>query len=266
MRRGSSISRVQDLDPGLKKAVVSLLFDRGARPATSDIRAVMAADGEFSISHDPAAGEITPGPGDERWLELLASGLTFDLTGLAPGPPTPLPEHAHSFALAPGTHGSALEAIRLAPGPHLAGGEAMRPVVRTLAWLAARLCALPGIRAVAWHPARNWCSPRHYAENVLRWTDGGPFPGFSLAALAPMADGGLQSEGLALFTGQELRIEPELAEDRVEGAKLALRLLHLLVEHGRMDRPETIKGSDFNNLRLEPSGNGRFVRVWRGQS
>ena len=140
----------------------------------------------------------------------------------------------------------------------------MLPVVRSLAWLAARLADLPGARAVAWHPARNWCEAAHFRDSVLRWIEGGVFPGLAVASLAPVPDGGMQSQGLALFTGQELRLEPELAEDRAAGAKTALRLMHWLVEHGRLDAPERLPGPDGQTLRLEPSENARFVRVWRG--
>ena len=99
---------------------------------------------------------------------------------------------------------------------------------------------------------------------MLRWIEGGVFPGLGLAALTPMPDGGMQSQGLALFTGQELRLEPELAADRTAGAKVALRLMHWLVEHGRLEAKETLPGPDGRPLHLEPSANGRFVRVWRG--
>lgn len=93
---------------------------------------------------------------------------------------------------------------------------------------------------------------------------GGVFPAFCLAALAPTPDGGMQSEGLSLFTGQELRIEPELASDRVEAGKLAVRLLHWLYEHGRVVAPERVTVPDGPSVRLEPSPNLRFIRAWRG--
>ena len=94
--------------------------------------------------------------------------------------------------------------------------------------------------------------------------EGGVFPGLGLAALVPTPDGGMHSQGLALFTGQELRLEPDLASDRATGAKIGLRLMHWLVEHGRLEAPERIPGPDGEPLRMEPSSNGRFVRVWRG--
>lgn len=246
-------------------SAVSLLFSPGDRPGAHAIRMLArGAHAEFSVSHDPQDADGQPMAGaDARWLELLVSGLTFDLTGLAGGEPAPLPERAHLYGVAPSVADGPLEAITLIPGPHLAGGGSMLPVVRMLAWLAAALAKLPGTKAVVWHPARCWSGPQHFRDVVLRWIEGGAFPGFGLAAITPMADGGLQTEGLALFTGQELRIEPDTAQDRSATAKIALRLLHLLVENGRVDAVERVNGPAGEKLRLEPSANGRFVRVWR---
>jgi hypothetical protein len=91
----------------------------------------------------------------------------------------------------------------------------MVPVVRGLAVLASRLAMLSRVQAVAWHPARCWSAPQPFRAGITRWSEGGPFPAFSLAAVSHAPDGALHSEGLALFTGQELRLEPDLAEDRV---------------------------------------------------
>ena len=78
-----------------------------------------------------------------------------------------------------------------------------------------------------------------------------------------MPDGGLQSQGIALFTGQELRLEPELVVDRAAAAKVALRLMHWMVETGTLREEARLTGPDGLPLRLEPSENGRFVRAWR---
>jgi hypothetical protein len=242
------------------------MFGPGERPDGPAIAALAREKSGFSISFDPASDpeEGVKSDGQGAWLELLFNGLTFDLTGLSPGQPAEAPPQGHTFALPSGLETGRWETITLKPGPHLAGGAAMMPVVRTLAWLAARLAELPGARAVAWHAARSWSDPAHYRDSVLRWVDGGVFPGLGLASLSPMPDGGMQSQGLALFTGQELRLEPELMADRAGGAKMALRLMHWLVERGSIDAVERLAGPDGQPLRLEPSSNGRFVRVWRG--
>lgn len=244
------------------------MFAPGERPLARAIAALAQSDSGFTVSLDGAGvgGPDGPGggPGPDIWLELLASGLTFDLVGLAPGSAAPLPPHGHSYGLASQFEAMRVEAITLRLGPHLATGPTMLPVVRTLAWLAARLTALPGVRALAWHAARCWSAPEFFRDSVLRWIEGGAFPGLGLAALTPALDGGMQSEGLALFIGQELRLEPELTGDQAAAARIGLRLLHWLVENGRLTAPETLAGPDGQSLRLEPSPNGRFVRAWRG--
>jgi len=239
-------------------SAVSLLFSPGDRPGLEAVRLLARGKSGFSVSLEPQSDDE-----GSHWVELLASGLTFDLRGLAGGAAELLPDRAHLYGLAPSLAEGPLEAITLRPGPHLSGGGTLLPVVRMQAWLAARLAALPDVKAVAWHPARCWNGPQHFRDVVLRWMEGGVFPGFGLAAMMPMADGGLQTEGLALFTGQELRIEPDEAMDRATSAKIALRLMHLLVENGPLHQVERLAGPAGEPLRMEPSANGRFVRVWK---
>lgn len=250
---------------GRELPTVSLLFAPGDRSSVDRVRALGEAERSFLVSFDP---EEDAGPGAckpaERWLEVLANGLTFDLQGLAPGAPQPLPPSRHCYGLSPDFNGGALEAISLRPGPHIAASGPMLPVVRGLARLAAVLADLPGVRAVGWHAARTLSAPDHFRGSVLRWLEGGAFPGLGLTALAPTLEGGLQSEGLALFTGQELRVAPELARDQAAGARLALRLLHHLVEHGQVDAPAGLPGPSGEPLVLEPSDNKRFVEVSGG--
>ena len=195
---------------------------------------------------------------------LLANGLTFDVTGLAPQPPIEVPVSVHSFGMAPGKDIARFQAVMIEPGPHLAAGGAMFPVVRTMAMIAAHLAQLEGVQAVAWHPARAVSEADYFRRSVLRWIEGGAFPGLGLTALVPTSAGGLQSEGLALFTGQELRLRADVAADRAEGAKIALRLLSWLVEHGRITESFSFTGPAGETLLLEPVDNFGIVEVWRG--
>lgn len=247
---------------------ISLLFAGTERPDAAAIRTLAEGARGFSVSHDP--GAAAPGhpangaSGSSDWLEVLSNGLTFDLSGLAPASGQRPPERAYCFDLPPGLDPSGLEAIGLTPGPHLVAGARMMPVVRAMAGLAASLCALPGLVAVAWHPARSWIGPRYFTSIIGNWLEGGVFPGLGLVGLATVADGGMQSEGLSFFTDQELRIEPELTGDRAGAAKIAVRLIDRLIEHGRLESAETIAGPEGRLLQIEPSGNGRLVRVWSG--
>jgi hypothetical protein len=238
--------------------ILSLHFEARSRPSSGEIDTLAAGGAGFAVTHD-AAWQAN----GTRWLELLANGLTFDLSGIAPGKPMECGGFSHFFDLSPGIEVRALEAIGLAAGPHLSGGEAMIPVVRSEMWLAMQLCELPGVAAVGWSPARALSSPAHFRKSVAAWLDGGVFPGLGLAALNPTALGGIESEGLAFFTGQELRLDPALVEDKAEGAKLALRLMHVLVEAGGIDRAEQVTGPNGEVLELEPVGDGSTVLARR---
>ena len=235
------------------------------RPSGRDVHSLAKGDGGFSVIFEPGDGvavaDDRPG-GAAVWLELLTSGLSFDLSGLAPGAPAEAPPYKRSLGLDKGGFHE-LDAVTLTPGPHLAGGFGLLPIFRSLAALGGSLALLNGVRAVCWHSSRCWSEPRLYREGVARWAEGGVFPALTLTSLTVTPDGGMHSEGLALFTGQELRLEPEMAGDPAEAAKLAVRLIDHLVERGRVDGRETIAGPDSSPLRLQPSANGQFVRVCR---
>ena len=257
----------QNIDSRRLAPTAVLLFAVGKRPTAQAIRRFADETGNFTVSYDPVRqGDSEEDSGDDtgRWVEILSSGLTFDLLDLAPGQAATLPARAHTFGLAEDSALELLEAVTLRLGPHVAGGEGAIPVIRQLAWLSAQLAAMPGVRAVAWPPARIWSGAQHFRDIVLRWSEGGVFPGFGLAALASMPDGGMQSEGMALFVGQELRLEPELAQDRAAGARTGVRLLHWLFEHGPVSEPQSIAGPDGALLHAAPSPNGRFVRIRSG--
>jgi hypothetical protein len=266
--KGLVISQRREIGAENSGLAVSLLFAAGRRPEPRAIHDFARQGGGFSVSFDPSAeGAASAGAADADGrvgLELLCKGLTFDLVGLGPGAPAEPPPCVHRYALAANAEAAGLEPVTMVPGPHLAGGPAMPPVVRSLASLAATISAIDGVEAIAWHPARSWCGPDYFRDGVLRWIEGGVFPGLGLTALAVSPDGGMQSEGLALFAGQDLRIEPELMLDKAAGAKIGVRLIDYLVEAGPIDAPQHLVGPDGQPLRLEPSGNGRFVRVWRG--
>ncbi len=234
---------------------VSLLFEAGCRPSADDMARLFDGGGSTArISHRPRQ--------DEGWLELLSSGLTFDLSGLKPGAgsPVPAPQHVYGFEQS-APRFQALEAVEIAPGRHIAAGRAMLPVVRTLAGLAAGLALQAPVVAVAWHSAGTAMAPAYFARIVMNWLGGGAFPALGLAALVPAPDGSVASQGLAAFTGQEFQLEAAQGEARAETIKLAIRVADFLVRHGAMTRSGPIEGG--NGLFAEPSQVGNLVWIWR---
>jgi hypothetical protein len=238
-----------------------LLFPAGKRPTSARLRDVVSSLERLTISHEPSS--VGGGSGGPGWVELLRDGMTFDLTGLPPGDAPPLPAIEHRFDCPEDLLESRKSALRLAPGPHLAAGAKTLPVVRTMAGAAADLvAALPDVPAVAWAPSGSLIGRGFFVSTVEAWLAGGPFPALGFTAFRPTLDDALQSVGLTYFTGQELRIEPALAADRAAATRLGVRLVNMLVGLGPLKAGERVTGLDGAPLRLDPSPNGRYVRIY----
>jgi len=257
---GRFITNDDDIEPGAGEGALVLLFERGQRPDAHAVRAAVEGADRLSITHEFAGRS-----GDTSGFELLRDGMTYDLTGLAPGLAETVPLQRHRYGLEDSFDQSDFEALALRPGPHLVAGAHSLPVVRTMAGVAAALLpGLPTLRAVAWPPAGSAVGPGFFASTVATWLSGGAFPALGFAALAEEADGSLRSEGLAWFNGQELRLAADLAKDRTAAARLGVRLINQLVLQGRVTEPEVIVAPDGGRLALEPTRDGAIVRVRRG--
>ncbi|MEE4451136.1 hypothetical protein [Novosphingobium resinovorum] len=243
-------------------AGLTLIFAPGTRPDADGVARLIAASREAglaaSVSHRPV--------GEATWLELLASGLTFDLVGLAPGKGAPIPEPVQRFGLDEGDDPGAGEAIALVPSGHILGGAGMQPVMRIMLGLAANLVlglkAETPVRAVAWGPARTLMEPRYFCRMVLAWLGGGAFPALGLTALLAAPDGSVASRGLAHFTGQEIQLEAREGESAADTVKLAVRVIDHLVRRGRLTAPLRIEAAP-QALLAEPSQVGKLVLIWR---
>lgn len=222
----------------------------------------------LSVSHDPFADDIAqaeaPWPGQQHWLELLTGGLTFDLTGLAPGPASAFPTFAHRFDLPILPLASDHEVLTLRPGPHLAAGPGSLPVNRAMLGLACDLVRhFADLVAVAWPASASVIGRRYFESVTSAWLDGGPFPALGLTAFIETPDGALQSTGLGFWIGQELRIEPPLSADRVAATRLGVRLVNHLVLIGGLTADDRITAPDGTRLVLRASQSRAMISVWR---
>ncbi|MET0589488.1 MAG: hypothetical protein ABWZ75_13290 [Novosphingobium sp.] len=256
------IARGRHLVSERAEGVLSLLYAAGERPTADDVARLLdePVDGGGQgarISHRPDESE--------GWVELLASGLTFDLSGLAPAPAKRPAPSAHVFGLSADVNGPALEAVLLTPGEHTVPGAAMLPIVRVMCGLGARLASLGSVKAICWNPARSWMEPAYFKRIVASWLGGGAFPALGLAALSRTPDGALQSYGLAFFTGQEMRVDALPGEPPAATAKLAIRMMDLIVRQGRVRESFYVPGPDGKLLHAEPSPGGEIVLVRRGE-
>jgi len=237
-----------------------LLFPRGERPDSAVLRQTVLGSERLAVTS--TLGEGGQGP---LGIELLRDGMTYDLTGAAPGPGIAVPPLPYRMGVGADVREAGLEALALRAGPHLSQGPAIVPVVRTMMGVASMIVPhLPGLVAVAWSESGALIGSEFFVSVMSAWLAGGAFPGLGLTAFAPEADGGLRSQGLAFFTGQELRLAAELAEDRAAGTRLGVRLIDQLVGRPALTQGEAVIGPDGQRLMLEPSPDRRLLRVRRG--
>lgn len=241
----------------VRGAGVSLLFPAGTRPTREDVARLFDASSGAGFS-----GHVSYRPAQGNWLELLVGGLTFDLSGLAPGEGGHGTAFDHIYGFDAGAPKGDLEMVHLVPAGHVAAGAALEPVLRAMAGLAANLTQHLPAAAVTWHSARTVMEPRYFSRIVFNWLGGGAFPALGLTALVSTSDGGLVSSGLAHFIGQEMQIEARAGETQADTVKLAIRLVDWFLRHGPLDKAQTIEAGDARLL-AEPAGGGKLVLVWR---
>lgn len=213
--------------------IAMLLFRQGFRPDASQLRRSL-------ISAELPHRIFTPATTAGERVEILREGLTFDLTGLAPGPARPHLPVRYSYGLPKHFPVEPLEAVHLLPGPHLRVGSAqLLPVVRVAAGLLADLAQLSGLVAISWAAAENIVGPQFFARSIRGWRHGGPFPTFSLVSLSRCNNRTITSEGLRGLIGCELRFSPRQGQgqEQEQGAetafKQAVRLVDWVVMQGR---------------------------------
>lgn len=260
-----------------------LLCKAGKRPTRAALRDFASSQRSTSLTHDPSADarlhlvtsdedghtheravSTTSQWEDAVWVELLREGLTFDLVGLAQGRASEFPIIEHRFDLESLPTAIGYEALHLAPGQHLAGGERSVPVVKGLLAVARDLTHhFEDIVAVVWPASQSAIGRRFFESISTAWLEGGAFPALGLAAFRETTDGALQSVGLDFWVGQELRIEPPLSADKVAATRLGVRLINQLVIVGGLDESERIVAPDGSRLVMRPSRNRKFIRVWR---
>lgn len=235
---------------------LSLLFSAGKRPSANDIvRLAESATVQpgFGVSHRPKP--------EQGWVELLYSGLTFDCNGLAPFPGTRPVEPRQLFGLTDLGGPEEFEAIEINPGPHLADGARLMPVIRGMVGLGTLLSHLAGVKAVCWNPAQSWMDPGYFQRVVGDWLHGGAFPALGLTTLEQRADGSMISTGLAFLTGQELLLVPKAGASPAATAKLAVRVIDELVYAGPLLESAQYVGPNGEELRAEPEAGGTLAWI-----
>lgn len=235
--------------PGGASAVCGVLLDTAAQPAFADLAALAQTSNAFGLTG------VATAPGH---AELIAEGMLFDCQGLAPAPMRRIAGDLALLALPQGFAAEDHAMVTLAPAAQWQGAARLLPVVRVIATLAVALASLPGARGVVWLPARLVSAPQWFAEAVSRWLDGGPFPALALTGLARTAHG-IESRGLAFFTGQEFVLSGAGAALDERDARGAVRLTDWMVAHGVVQAPCEVDLAGYGVVSLVPDGANRVI-------
>ncbi len=242
------------------RAGLSLLFAAGKRPTVRDIERLLS-----SPDMSGAATQISYKPSEEEgWVELLATGLVFDLVGLSPAAPAPAPPLEHRFGVPDSAAKTGLEAITFVPGAHISTSLAMMPLVRAMVGLAANIALPFSVEGVCWHAAKSWMEPQYFSRVAFDWLAGGAFPALGLTSIVEQDDGSIATCGLDYLVGQEVHLEALPDEQMADKVKLAVRLADYMIKYGRIEEPRDLEGPDGEPLLAEPSQARDRVWIWRG--
>ncbi len=247
-------------DPGKAVPSLYLLFAVGQCPDRDAVlRAVHAAEG-LAVSIDGAAAGASAG--EDARLQIVTRGLTFDLQGVVVQDKSG-PAYERGQTISPAGSDNIYDAIAIAAGPHLSSGATTVPVLKGQVRAAALLGKqLPTLAAYSWSAAGNVVDAKRFSHLSEEWEDGGVFPTEFFVRFRRDLDEGVTSRGLEIFTGQELRIEPDLVDAIPDPVRLAMRIAAQLVPMGKMEEPQDFKTPDGRDLRLQPSRNARYVRAF----
>ena len=240
-----------------------ILFPHGTRPTVRRVHGQRETGGYADVS-GPDLTEYRHkfDIGAPTGLALQRAGLVFDLVGLAPGPAIPAPDMGEADRRREPILPTRTEATSLRLGPHIAAGKRSLAILREWFGLASGIAETFGATALCWVPGRVVIGIDRLPHHLQAWDGRGDVPVNLLADFRSTLDGAVQSSGLAFFTGQEFRIEPPLVRGG-EDALARLIFSHLFYA-GEQTATGQLAAPDGTPLRLEPSGNRRFVRVWPG--
>lgn len=201
---------------------------------------------------------LTPlGPTNNRAFEVVYCGVTFTisvthenyaLSGLKEIFCNFDPAHVQSR-------------INIALGPHVAGGERVPAIVRTLLDVALKMGVASSAVATIWRPANIVSGFAYFEEAVDSYLSGGAFPVLAMINFKTGADGIITTTGLATFSGQELQIDCGMM-DNAEIMRRAVRVSHDLAVNGPILSKTTVEGlSQGEKLDLDPDYDGMRLNM-----
>jgi hypothetical protein len=196
-------------------------------------------------------------PTNDYAFELVFSGVAFNLSVTTE--PVRVSGFKHIFCnLDSAQVGSGLD---IALGGHVAGGERVPAIIRTLLGLAIELGGSIGAVASIWRPANIMSGFAFFEESVESYLSGGAFPVLALIDFKTGIDDVITTTGLRALSGQDLQIECGIL-DKVEIMRRAVRVSHDLAVNGPILSKTTLNGlSPGETLELVPNSEAGLLKM-----
>jgi len=209
------------------------------------IRASMAGNAEMSLA--------LVEPTNSKSFEIIYCGVTFVISiTQGVGNVSGLKEIFCGF-----DPGQVRSAVNIALGAHVAGGERVPAIVRTLLDVAIKVGVLCGAVATVWRPASIVSGFEYFEEAASGYLSDGPFPVLAMVNFKTRSGGIITTSGLETLSGQELQIECGLM-DTAELMRRVVRVAHDIAVNGPVLAKTSLDGLEpGETLELDPvSGSG----------
>jgi hypothetical protein len=221
-------------------APLTLLLPDTFADSETALKSILESGNDISLSQS--------GSGSGYTMEVVYCGVTFQLT-ISSSLPDMSGLKRIFCNLDPS---SVVSVIAIGLGDHVAGGERVPAIIQALLGVAQKLGSLLGATGAIWHPANIMSGFSYFSEVVGGYLGGGAFPVLALVNFQDTGDGTIMSSGLALLSGQELRVYRGDMEQR-EIMRRVVRVVHDIATNGPVHGAAKLAGIEPGEIvELEP--------------
>jgi hypothetical protein len=235
------------MNTSIQSARLTLLMVDAAPDIGSRFQSLLDNDSEISLAHEGLShGQVT---------EIIYRGVAFMVS---------IDENSgkssESKAVFCNLETSVIRCgLTIELGAHVAGGERVPAIIQALLGVAAKLGMAFNAVAAVWHPVGIVSDFAYFSQAVSGYLAGGAFPVLAMVDFKVNDKGQIDSAGLALLSGQELRVSNS-DMDHVEMIRRVVRVVHDIAVNGPVEVPVTLQGIEPDEiLELEPSPDKRLL-------
>jgi hypothetical protein len=152
-------------------------------------------------------------------------------------------------------------AMEVGLGDHVSGGERVPAIIQALLGAGQKLGVAFGALGAIWHPASIVSGFDYFSEVVADYLAGGAFPVLAMINFKAGDDGIINSTGLSLLAGQELRISAA-GMNQNEIMRRVVRVAHDIAVNGPILAPAKLTGIEVHEvLKFHPEPETGLVRL-----